>query len=196
MCQLVQVLGEYKTINKAHTEFKQSNYSSFPKWELTWISTHIHFIQSMEIFLGFLLWDYLLLLLLFLFFWHGYWIERTGAMTYLAVWLPQASMKLSPPRRSSSLTPPGLPLPPHQSLPERGLPALVDCTTGVIVYSHVDKNVGDIVLHGWRHPPVLLCEMSVVCDGLVYLLLLHTEGVDAAWKLWDPRSQTVRTCRP
>ena len=49
--------------------------------------------------------------------------------------IPQASMKLSPPRRKSALTP-------------RGLPALVDCTTGVIVYSHVDKNVGDIVLHG------------------------------------------------
>ena len=88
---------------------------------------------------------YYYLLLLFL-----AWLlnKRTGVMTYLDCDSPQASMKLSPPHRSSSLTPRGLPLPPHQSLPERGLPALVDCTTGVIVYSHVDKNVGDIVLHG------------------------------------------------
>jgi len=73
----------------------------------------IYFIQNMEIFLGFLLRDYVFITTIIFFVFFGMateWKERVQWLTWRCD-SPQASMKLSPPHRSPALPRRG---PPHR----------------------------------------------------------------------------------
>ena len=49
----------------------------------------------------------------------------------------------------------------------------------------VDEHVGDVIMHGRSQPPALLRQLSVVCYGVLHLLLLCAKCSDLAQEVGD-----------
>jgi hypothetical protein len=55
------------------------------------------------------------------------------------------------------------------------------------------KDTADIGVHVQGHPPVLLCDISVVCKILADLILLQAQSADLGHEVHDPPHDQVLT---